>query len=142
MKKYLSLIAVSCLFLSLMSCSMFEEKVVPAAKAKASEVVVKAIVKEGQCSGEAAIKADVDKLFKVKSEESESLVVDAIVEAQEAPVEKSFVGSPVVSGICKSAVSIALPSLIKKGVPSEWGCSLVDLTSKLEAIALGACSKI
>jgi len=143
MKKHLALITISCMFLSLLaSCSMFEEKVIPAAKAKASEVVVAAIVKEGQCASSASIKADVDKLFKIESQESESLVVSAIVEAQEAPATQSFSGAPIVSGICKSAVSLALPALLKKGVPEKWGCSLTDLSSKLEGIALGACSKI
>ena len=139
MKSLLSLIVLSVLMLTA-SCTVFQDKVVPAAKKLASEKVTSAIVKTGQCSNVEAVKADVDGLFKIESDTS--LVVSAIAEAPAPVVAKSFSGNPIVSSICKSAVSLALPPLLKKGVPAAWGCTLVDVSAQLESIALDACSKI
>lgn len=137
MKKLLCL----SLLLSLVSCSYFETKVVPKAKIAASASITKALVKEGQCANVEAVKADVDKLLKIESDES--VVIKAL--APEAVEVQSLSATPstkLAAVICKSAASLAIPSLLKKGVPEAWGCSLTDLSGKIELLASNACDKI
>lgn len=118
------------------SCSLFQDKLIPAAKKSASEKITSAIAKTGQCSAVEVIKADVDNLLKIESEDS--MVVKAMTgDAPEGAQEQG-----VVSEICKAAAKLALPVLLQKGVPSKWECALTDLGSKVGQLADEACGKV
>ena len=139
MKKLLSATMILSL-LTLASCSYFETKVLPKAKAAASLSITKAIVKEGQCANAEAVKLDVDKLLKIESDES--VVVKAIADAEVAQVQSVAPSTKLISKLCKSAFTLAVPKLLEKGVPEVWGCSLVDLSAKIDLLASKACDKI
>jgi hypothetical protein len=142
MGKKMKTLMLIILSVTLASCAYFESKVLPKAKEAASKSITGAIVKEGQCANVEAVKADVDKLLKIESDES--VVVKAIAEAEEVQVSQKSVAASekLVSKLCKSAFGLAVPALLSKGVPQAWGCSLVDLGSKLDLLAAKACDKI
>lgn len=136
MKKILSFVLLVCVAMSLASCSLFSEKVIPAAKKSASEKITMAIVKTGECKNVEQVQADVNELLKVESDEG--MVAKAI--GSEAPAGSQQEG--IVSQICKSAASLALPTLLQKGVPDKWECTLTDLGGKIGDLADMACGKI
>lgn len=127
---------------TLASCSYFETKVLPKAKQAASKSISTVLVSEGECVNVEAVKASVDKLLKIESDES--VVVKAIADVEEVQVsQKSLASSEkLVSKLCKSAFALAVPALLSKGVPEEWGCKLTNLNQKIDALAAKACDKI
>lgn len=137
MKKFLSFAIVCVLMLGMTSCAVFENTI-PKAKQSAADAITKAIVKTGECAAVDMVKADVEKLLKIESDEG--MVAKAIGSAQEAPEGSQQEG--VVSAICKSAASLALPTLLQKGVPEKWECALTDLGGKIGQLADEACGKI
>lgn len=132
-----------CIFalMTLASCSYFETKVIPKAKEAASKSISKAIVAEGECVHPEAVKASVDKLLKIESDES--MVVVAIAQTEEvAPVQELAPSSKLSVQLCKGAFGLAVPALLSKGVPVEWGCRLTNLSAKIDVLASKACEKL
>ena len=99
--KKLSRFSVICvLLMGLTSCAYFQGKVIPKAKQSAADAITKAIVKTGQCTAVDMVKADVEKLLKIES--NESMVVKAL--GSSAPEGSQQEG--VVSEICKAAAKL------------------------------------
>lgn len=136
MKRILSFVLLTVLALGLASCSLLEDKVVPAAKKAASEKITNAIVVTGECQAVDVVRADVDKLLKIESDEG------MIATALDASAPSGSQSEGVVSEICKSAAKLALPALLRKGVPEKWDCQLTDLSSKIGELAAKACGEI
>lgn len=134
--KKLILPIMAMLMISISSCSLFEDKVLPQAKAKAAEKITEAIVETGECKAVEAVRADVNDLLKIESDES--MVVKALgLQAPEGSQQQNLV-----SEICKSAASLAVPVLLRKGVPEKWDCELNDLSSKVSELAMKACGNL
>ena len=129
--------ALTCLLLvGLTSCAFLQEKVIPQTKQKAADAITKAIVKTGECKAVEMVQSDVEKLLKIESDDS--MVVKALGStAPEGSQQES-----IISQICKSAASLALPTLLQKGVPEKWECQLIDLGGKIGELADQACGKI
>ena len=136
MKRILSLMLLVSISIMVTSCAYFQDKVIPQAKEKAAESITKAIVETGECSAVDMVKADVDALLKIES--NESMVVEALSSA--SPEGSQAEG--VTSEICKAAAKLALPALLSKGVPEKWNCAMTDLSAKIGELASQACGKI
>lgn len=134
--KSIFLFGLLAICLSLASCSFLKQSASDLKKS-AGDKIASAIVKTGECAQAELVKADVYELLKIESEES--LMVKALA-GEKAPEGSEAQG--VVSEICKAAAKLALPSLLKKGVPSKWECGLTDLTGKIELLASQACDEI
>jgi hypothetical protein len=119
------------------SCAYFQGKVIPQAKQKAADSLTKAIVKTGECVAMDQVRLDVEKLFKIES--NDSMVVKAMG-SESSPEGAQEEG--VVSEICKAAAKLAIPTLLSKGVPEKWDCRLTDMSSKVTELASKACGEI
>ena len=135
MKSFLVLFTLV-LLVGMTSCAFFKDKALPELKQKAADTITKSIVKIGECNAVGVIQSDVEKLLKIESDDS--MVVNAL--GSSAPDGAQEEG--MVSEICKAAASLALPTLLAKGVPSKWECALTDLNSKIGDLAVMACGKI
>lgn len=136
MKRILSLVLLVTVSMMVTSCAYFQEKVIPQAKEKAAESITKAIVETGECTAVDMVKADVDALLKIESNES------MVVEALNAKAPEGSQSEGVTSEICKAAAKLALPALLAKGVPEKWECAMTDLSAKIGELASQACGKI
>ena len=136
MKKLISVLALITLTLGVVGCDSLRERVIPAAKEKAAEKLTEAIVKTGECQAVGEVRADVNKLLKIESDES--MVVKAL--GSEAPDGSQQEG--VVSEICKAAAKLALPVLLDRGAPDDWQCQLTSLNEKVGELAKKACGEI
>lgn len=126
---------VTILLLSLSSCAFIKAKI-PELKQSVATKVTDAIVKTGQCTNIEAVRSDVNDLLKLES--AQGMVANAI--GSEAPAGSQQEG--VISEICKAAARLALPVLLRKGVPTDWACQLTDLDAKMGELAIGVCTKI
>ena len=142
MKNILIMSVLITLISSFAGCSYFKGKVIPAAKKSVAEKLTKAIVKVGECSNYAEVQNDVYNLLKLESDDG--VVVKAM--AFEAPAEgdaKNLTASKSIIGdVCKAAANLAIPALLKKGVPEKWECKLNDLSERSKELADKACSKL
>lgn len=117
MKKLLLMLVVA---ISFASCT--KEGIKTEASKFITENVSKVIVAELECAQVDAVKADVkaqvDKLLKINA-------------------ETSFGAS-----FCNSMVDLAVPQLIKSGVPATWECTAATATANVVELAKKGCAKL
>ena len=142
MKNFLSIFLLVTLASSIVSCSLFQKKILPAAKQKVAKKLTEAIVKIGECANLAEVQADVHKLLKLEGDEGVVVKAMAADSVSSGEIKSLLAAKSVVGEICRAAASLALPALLEKGVPDEWECKLSDLSSKAVELASLACGKL
>lgn len=111
------LIVLSFLFLSI-SCKVNNQEII---KSKVVPAMAKGIATGLECSRPDLIEADIHKVLKTVKIET---------------------ANPAVGAVCKTAVDVVVPILIKNGIPKSWECKGTMATEGLKALGGAVCSAL
>lgn len=130
MRKLLLLPLMALLFVSCSEDSVLKlkEKV----KSSLSEKVPTVVATQLECTGLAAIKADVDAALEKVS----------FLKTDETVGSTSLSGGDALVLLCKTAATSLVPLLLDQGVPADWNCELTKVEDAAVKLAGLGCDKL